>query len=105
MDRRVDYLPIAQFLPVENPDDDKWDRFTKDGMEAILYSLIAKLYVTEDLEIRVHRSFVNAMNEVIGRKAVRGHDYVIFSSLQQDGWYIHARIDRNFISPEDVINE
>lgn len=105
MDRKVDYRPVTQFLPVEDFTNPQWSRFTNPDMDEILQSLVAKLFVTETLEIVVHKSFVDAMNEVVTRKAKRGHDYVIFSMLREDGWYIHARIDRHFISEEDVINE
>jgi hypothetical protein len=103
---KLDYFPIAPLLPVEDVTNvHKWHRFISPDNNELLYSLIAKLYVSDGLEIVVHRSFIEAMREVIDRKAVRGHDYVIFSMLQEDGWYIHARIDRHFISEEDVINE
>ena len=101
----LNYLPITQFLPIDNSDDDRWSRFTKPEMDEVLYSLVAKIWVNGELETRVHRSFVNAMQEVTNRKGVRGQDYVIFSLWRDGQWHIHARIDWHFISEEDVINE
>lgn len=103
---KLDYPSIRPLLPVENVDDvGRWRRFISLGNEEIIVSLMAKVFVTEELDIVVHKSFINAMKEVDSRGALRGHDYVIFAQLGDDGWYLHARIDRHFISEEDVINE
>ena len=103
---KLDYFSISPLLPVEDANNvHKWARFISPENNEILYSLVAKLFVTDGLDIVVHKSFINAMKEVVDRKAVRGQDYVIFSMLRDDGWYLHARIDRHFISEEDVINE
>jgi hypothetical protein len=106
MDWKINYRPISSLLPVEDVlDVHKWHKFITPNNDATLYSLQSKVYVTGNLEVVVHKSFVEAVWDVISRKAKRGSDYVIFSVLQDDGWYILARIDRNFISVEDVINE
>lgn len=100
---KLDYLTFSQYLPVKFTDED--NRFTKLGTESLIYSLTTRILVTESLSMVIHKSFINAIDEITSRGAVRGRDYEIFSLWQPDGWHLQARIDRHFISEEDVINE